>query len=71
MFGLLTCLRKMPEIIDCYTFGSTLHLNTTDRFDPAWTIGRLKAEGIADARIFPATPEIEDIFIQLTRDDEK
>ena len=71
MFGLLTRLRKMPEITDCYTFGSTLHLITTGRFDRAGAIGYLKAEGIADARIFPATPEIEDIFIQLTRNDEK
>lgn len=71
MFGLLTRLRKMPEITDCYTFGSTLHLITTGRFDRAGAIGYLKAEGIADARIYPATPEIEDIFIQLTRNDEK
>lgn len=71
MFGLLTRLRQMPEITDCYTFGSTLHLNATDRFDPAGAIGHLKAEGIADARIFPATPGIEDIFIQLTRNDKK
>lgn len=71
MFGLLTRLRQMPEIIDSYTFGSTLHLNTTDSFDTAGAIDRLKADGIADARIYPATPGIEDLFIQLTRDDEK
>lgn len=69
MFGLLSALREMPAVTDCYTFGATLHVVTTDSFSPAEAVCRLKAEGITDARIFPATGDIEDLFIKLTSND--
>lgn len=68
MFRLLEKLRTCRGVTDCYTFGATLHAVVTDGFDPAATQAELQAEGIADARIYPATPDIEDTFIRLTND---
>ena len=70
MFGLLSELRTLPDVTDCYTFGATLHVVGTDAFDPAGTERHLRAKGIADARIWPATGDIEDLFIKLTRNDD-
>lgn len=69
MFGLLTRLRAMPEVADCYTFGATLHVVGSEGFDPTKAMERLAEEGIGDARIYPAKGDIEDLFIKLTRDD--
>ena len=68
MFRLLEKLRTCRGVTDCYTFGATLHAVVTDEFDPAATQAELQAEGIADVRIYPATPDIEDTFIRLTND---
>lgn len=65
MFGLLSALRKLPEVTDCYTFGATLHVVGSDSFDSAEAERRLRREGIADARIYPAKGNIEDLFIKL------
>ena len=65
---LLEKLRTCRGVTDCYTFGATLHAVVTDEFDPAATQAELQAEGIADVRIYPATPDIEDTFIRLTND---
>lgn len=70
MFGLLSALRKMPEVSDCYTFGATLHLVGGKDFYCKEAERKLKAEGIADARIYPAKGNIEDLFIKLTRNDD-
>lgn len=69
MFGLLSALRKLPEVTDCYTFGATLHVVGSDRFDSAEAERRLHREGIADARIYPAKGNIEDLFIKLAGDE--
>ncbi len=68
MFTLLAKLRECPGVVDCYTFGATLHAVVSPEFDPAATESRLRAEGLHDARIYPARPDIEDIFIRLTYD---
>lgn len=65
MFGLLSALRKLPEVTDCYTFGATLHVVGSDSFDSAEAEHRLHLEGISDARIYPAKGNIEDLFIKL------
>ena len=70
MFGLLSALRSLPEVIDCYTFGATLHIVCSDTFDVSNTLKILSATGIDDARIFPAEANIEDLFIKLTRNDQ-
>lgn len=69
MFRLLAALRAMPEVVDCYTFGATLHVVGTDHFNPSEIERRLRGVGIADARVYPAVGNIEDLFIKLTRND--
>lgn len=64
MFGLLTRLRELPEVTDCYTFGATLHVAGTADFDAAAVIARLAAAGLDDVRIYPAKGDIEDLFIR-------
>ena len=70
MFSLLSALRSLPGVIDCYTFGATLHVVGSGSFNVSDTLKRLSATGIEDARIFPAEANIEDLFIKLTRDDQ-
>lgn len=70
MFGLLSALRAMPEVENCYTFGATLHVVGNDRFDSRAAESRLRTEGMGDARIYPATGTIEDLFIKLAGKDE-
>jgi len=68
MFGLLTRLRAMPGVADCYTFGATLHVVAGHGFDPAHAASALGPDGLGDIRIAPAKGTIEDLFIKLTRD---
>ena len=67
MFELLTKLRELPEVEDCYTFGATLHVIGRKDFDPAAVRMRLRSEGLEDVDIYPAKGDIEDLFIKLTR----
>ncbi len=69
MFHLLTLLRKMPQVIDCYTFGATLHVVGRRDFNPDAAKDILKKEGLSDANIYPAKGDIEDLFIKLTRNE--
>lgn len=71
MFALLTRLREMPGVIDCYTFGATLHVVAADGFSPEAACRELAAGGIADAKIYPAHGTIEDLFIKLTRNEKQ
>lgn len=69
MFRLLSALRRMPGILDCYTFGATLRIAAAPSFDTEATLSRLAAEGLAGVRIYPAKGTIEDLFIKLTRNE--
>lgn len=71
MFRLLNLLRQMTDVADCYTFGATLHLVAAPGFDVAGTTESLVAKGLKNVRIYPAAGDIEDLFIKLTRDDER
>lgn len=71
MFRLLSELRAFPEVIDCYTFGATLHVVTRDSFDSISVEKRLASKGLADAKIFPAKGSIEDLFIKIARNDNR
>lgn len=71
MFSLLSSLRSQPDVIDCYTFGATLHVVGSSGFDPAKTVERLTAAGLKDVSIYPAQGNIEDLFIKLTRDEKQ
>lgn len=68
MFGLLTRLRTLPDVIDCYTFGATLHLVGADSFSVGNTLETLRRSGLTDVQIYPATGTIEDLFIKQIRD---
>lgn len=68
MFGLLTQLRTMPDVIDCYTFGATLHVVGGDGFNPVRAKTELSQSGLPEVNIYPATGDIEDLFIKFARD---
>ncbi|MDE5790170.1 MAG: ABC transporter ATP-binding protein [Muribaculaceae bacterium] len=70
MFRLLSELRVMPEIEDCYTFGSTLHIVAKKGFNPARAKLELEEKGLKEISIYPAKGDIEDLFIKLTRNEE-
>lgn len=70
MYPLLEALRTLPGVKDCYTFGATLHVVTEEDFNPDDAIGRLRQEGLEDARIWPAQGNIEDLFIKLAKNDD-
>ena len=65
VFRLLTALQKMPEVINCYTFGATLHVVVNSDFNPETATASLVKDGIPDAKIYPAKGDIEDLFIKL------
>lgn len=67
MFRLLSELRKMPDVTDCYTFGATLHVVGAPGFDPVKASSRLTDAGLSDVSIYRAEGNIEDLFIKLTR----
>ena len=69
MFRLLSELRRMPDVVDCYTFGATLHVVGTDDFNSEKTTIMLTSAGLSDVSIYPAEGNIEDLFIKLTRNE--
>ena len=70
MFRLLNRLRKMPEVIDCYTFGATLHVVVGNTFNSSKALRQLEDEGLRNVKIYPAKGDIEDLFIKQTRNEE-
>ncbi|MBD5174340.1 MAG: ABC transporter ATP-binding protein [Bacteroidales bacterium] len=71
MFRLLAGLRELPQVIDCYTFGATLHVVGSEDFKVTDIKRKLEAQGIGDVDIYPAKGVIEDLFIKLTRNDQQ
>ena len=71
MFRLLDGLRELPEVVDCYTFGATLHVVGSDAFNLDEVKRKLEEKGIRDVDIYPAEGVIEDLFIKLTRNDQQ
>ena len=69
MYPLLEALRSLPDVRDCYTFGATLHVVTDDGFDLDAAMRRLRQGGLDDVRIWPAKGNVEDLFIQLAKND--
>ena len=70
MFRLLAELRKLPEVIDCYTFGATLHVIGREDFNPESVRRKIEAQGLTKVEIYPAQGVLEDLFIKLTRNNE-
>lgn len=71
MFSLLNHLREMPEVMNCYTFGATLHVVTRSGFNPDEAVKELTDAGLTNVRIYPAKGDIEDLFIKLTQDENR
>lgn len=69
MFRLLTELRDIKGVKECYTFGATLHIVAGKDFSPDSTIEILNGKGLKDVRIYPAYATIEDLFIKLMQND--
>lgn len=61
MFSLLTALRALPHVKDCYTFGATIHFTADAGFDLEST-----RRILCDAEIKPVQATLEDLFIKLT-----
>lgn len=61
MFSLLTALRALPHVKDCYTFGATIHFTVDAGFDLEST-----RRILCDAEIMPVQATLEDLFIKLT-----
>lgn len=66
MFGLLTELRKLPSVKNCYTFGATLHIVASADFSADQAVRQLMDAGLMDVKIYPATGDIEDLFIKMS-----
>ena len=69
MFRLLTELRGIQGVKECYTFGATLHIVAEKDFSTESTIEILQNKGLKDIRIYPAHATIEDLFIKLMQND--
>lgn len=67
MFGLLSRLKTLPDVIDCYTFGATLHVVADNNFSADETVALLRNSGLPDVRIYLAIGNIEDLFIKEIR----
>lgn len=71
MFRLLSELRKLSEVENCYTFGATLHVVARPDFNPQEVIFKLRECGLKNVRIYPTKGGIEDLFIKLTQNEEQ
>ena len=69
MFRLLGLLRAMPAVMECYTFGATLHVVAADGFDAQAATATLTAAGLRNVKVFPTQGDIEDLFIKLSNDE--
>ena len=65
MYPLLEAVRKLPGVLNSYTFGATLHLMTDATFDAASARDRLSASGLDNVKVYPAKGNIEDLFIRF------
>lgn len=71
IFLLLGALRSLPGVDDCYTFGASLHFKTSPGFSISDAMRSLREAGIGDVEIAPARGDVEDLFINLSQDDDR
>lgn len=71
IFPLLGALRSLPGVDDCYTFGASLHFKASPDFSISDAMRSLREAGIADVEIAPARGDVEDLFINLSQDDDR
>lgn len=67
MFRLLSALRALPTVQECYTFGASIHIVPGPGFSVPAAVAQLARAGVADAEIWPINGDIEDLFIKLMR----
>ena len=70
-FPLLGALRSLPGVDDCYTFGASLHFKASPGFSISDAMRSLREAGIGDVEIAPARGDVEDLFINLSQDDDR
>ena len=67
MYPLLKALREIDGVISCFSFGDSHHLAyDTSKTDLETILARAREAGFADCTAEPATPGIEDCFMQLS-----
>lgn len=71
IFPLLGALRSLPGVDDCYTFGASLHFKAAPGFSISDAMRSLREAGIGDVHIAPARGDVEDLFINLSQDDDR
>lgn len=71
IFPLLGALRSLPGVDDCYTFGASLHFRAVAGFSIPDALRSLREVGISDVEIAPARGDVEDLFINLSQDDDR
>lgn len=71
IFPLLRALRSLPGVDDCYTFGASLHFKASPGFSISDAMRSLREAGIGDVEIAPARGDVEDLFINLSQDDDR
>lgn len=71
IFPLLGALRSLPRVDDCYTFGASLHFKASPGFCIPDALRSLREAGIGDVEIAPARGDVEDLFINLSQDDDR
>lgn len=71
IFPLLGALRSLPGVDDCYTFGASLHFKASPGFSISDAMRLLREEGIGDVDIAPARGDVEDLFINLSQNDDR
>lgn len=70
MYPLLEELQTFPGILNCYTFGATLHIVADNGFNPVEAANILTSRGLSNVEINPAKGDIEDLFIKLAKNEE-
>lgn len=71
IFPLLGALRSLHGVEDCYTFGASLHFKASPGFSISDAMRSLREAGIGDVEIAPARGDVEDLFINLSQDDDR
>ena len=71
IFPLLGALRSLPGVDDCYTFGASLHFKASPGFSISDAMRSLREAGIGDVEIAPTRGDVEDLFINLSQDDDR
>lgn len=65
MWPLLLALRKLPQVVHCYTFGAVHHVVLQDGTPPVTLVEKLQREGLHDVRLTAVKGNVEDLFIKL------